>query len=1010
MKVRILVIPIFALLLALPLGLVFTKNEIAYAQSPTCNFYWKDPVSGNWNDGTKWSTSTVPTSSDNVCINVDGTYTVNVTGNAWAQNLAIGKPGNTGVQTLLLGSGGSGTLRVGNNLTNSTTGNIKMESSGGSYYSSILVTSGNLTNIGTINVNAGSGGTRTISANLDNQGTINVNHDLSISKSWGSYTNSGTINIASGKTLGVSGANHRFWQNSGTLAVNGICNITSGYAFYFNGGTITGTPTLKTNSLYLNSTGNANFQLVGGANKLYGNLASGQTLHIGGDYPTGVTVYSSGFTNAGTITMESSGGDHGATLSLISPIENITNFGTINVNEGTGGARIILANLNNQSTGIVNISDNLTLARANGHYTNNGSINIAPDCLLEISSQPFFYQNGGSLNINGAFGMNVGTFNFNGGTFTGTANLKDSTLNIATTEDASFHITGVLSRLNGDVASGQTLHVGGDIRTTLLGPTSGFTNAGNIVMESSASEDVTLMLPIPATGDITNTGNIDVNEGGGGVRLIIAHLKNQGSINISDNLTLNKFVGQHTNTGNINISPDSIFEISANAQVFNNTLPGSITGGGTLKLNGIIFNGEGNIEVDVHRNAGTLNIGSSPGVLNIDGDYIESGLGYLNIEIGGIEPGTGYDQVNVTQSATLSGTLNITRIDGFTPDPCDEFTLLTYGSRIDEFIDINIPSFGAGVGIRSVYNENDLTLVTYMLTIPINIAPTSLSVTEGGADDSYKVCLSRQPTDNVTVAPTPSPSSQVNISPTVLTFSPTDWQMPKLVTVSAVDDSIFEGSHTANITHISSSDDEFFDDLQLDKVIVDITDNDETIGEITIDIKPGSDPNSINPFDRGRIPVAILADGGFDVTSVNATTVRFGQTGIEAGAVHYSLEDVDDDGDIDMIFHFRTQDTGIAPGDTEATLTANTTDGTFISGTDSIRTVPPEGKGKGNRGSKPEKGKGKGNQSGDSNPGQGNGQGNENGQSNSGNGNGQDNQNGNSNPGQGEGKGKGKDK
>ncbi len=118
-----------------------------------------------------------------------------------------------------------------------------------------------------------------------------------------------------------------------------------------------------------------------------------------------------------------------------------------------------------------------------------------------------------------------------------------------------------------------------------------------------------------------------------------------------------------------------------------------------------------------------------------------------------------------------------------------------------------------------------------------------------------------------------------------------------------------------------------------------------------------------------------------------------------------------------MIFHFRTQDTDIAPGDTEATLTANTTDGTFISGTDSIRTVPPKGKKIGH--SKNGKGKGHGKGGGNSNPGQGNGQsgnngnpnpGQGNGDSDPGQGNGQGNQNGNSDPGQGNGKGKGKDK
>ena len=96
--------------MSFPFGLFLPPNEIAHAQSPTCIVYWKDPISGNWNDGSKWSTGTVPTSSDNICISVDGIYTVTLTGNRWAQNLTIGEPGNTGVQTLHIGSGVSFTL------------------------------------------------------------------------------------------------------------------------------------------------------------------------------------------------------------------------------------------------------------------------------------------------------------------------------------------------------------------------------------------------------------------------------------------------------------------------------------------------------------------------------------------------------------------------------------------------------------------------------------------------------------------------------------------------------------------------------------------------------------------------------------------------------------------------------------------------------------------------------------------------------------------------------------
>lgn len=116
--------------------------------------------------------------------------------------------------------------------------------------------------------------------------------------------------------------------------------------------------------------------------------------------------------------------------------------------------------------------------------------------------------------------------------------------------------------------------------------------------------------------------------------------------------------------------------------------------------------------------------------------------------------------------------------------------------------------------------------------------------------------------------------------------------------------------------------------------------------EVDIDIKPGSDPNSINPNSKGVIPVAILTTPSFDATTVDGTTVTFGPN---AATPAYDLtdplvvaehqQDVDGDGDTDYVFHFRTQATGIAKGHTSATLTGLTTGGIPITGTDSIRTV-----------------------------------------------------------------------
>jgi hypothetical protein len=108
---------------------------------------------------------------------------------------------------------------------------------------------------------------------------------------------------------------------------------------------------------------------------------------------------------------------------------------------------------------------------------------------------------------------------------------------------------------------------------------------------------------------------------------------------------------------------------------------------------------------------------------------------------------------------------------------------------------------------------------------------------------------------------------------------------------------------------------------------------------IPIDIEPGSFPNSINPGSQGRIPVAILTTDTFDGATVDPTTARFGRNGTEAAPVQSALEDVDGDGDIDRILHFKTQDTGIQCGDTVASLTGHSLGGQAIGGSDSVNTV-----------------------------------------------------------------------
>jgi len=109
------------------------------------------------------------------------------------------------------------------------------------------------------------------------------------------------------------------------------------------------------------------------------------------------------------------------------------------------------------------------------------------------------------------------------------------------------------------------------------------------------------------------------------------------------------------------------------------------------------------------------------------------------------------------------------------------------------------------------------------------------------------------------------------------------------------------------------------------------TDSIKAYKTIDIDIKPGSYPNSINLKSKGLIPVAILTTSTFDVKDVNVNRISF--AGAEPIKSH--IEDMDNDGDIDLILYFDAQSLKLNQTDTEASLT-----GDIIKGTDSVKIVP----------------------------------------------------------------------
>jgi len=114
------------------------------------------------------------------------------------------------------------------------------------------------------------------------------------------------------------------------------------------------------------------------------------------------------------------------------------------------------------------------------------------------------------------------------------------------------------------------------------------------------------------------------------------------------------------------------------------------------------------------------------------------------------------------------------------------------------------------------------------------------------------------------------------------------------------------------------------------------------VTEVIFDIKPGSDQNSINLKSKGVVPVAVFSTDDFNAATIDPATALF------AGAepVRWKLEDVDDDGDDDLMFHFRTQELDLDQYSTEATLTAEllTEEQETVFWTDEVRIVPSKKK------------------------------------------------------------------
>jgi len=108
---------------------------------------------------------------------------------------------------------------------------------------------------------------------------------------------------------------------------------------------------------------------------------------------------------------------------------------------------------------------------------------------------------------------------------------------------------------------------------------------------------------------------------------------------------------------------------------------------------------------------------------------------------------------------------------------------------------------------------------------------------------------------------------------------------------------------------------------------------------VDIDIRPDSDADGINCNNpKEIITVAIIGTSDFDATQVDTRSVEF--EGAFEMHMQGHFEDIDGDGDIDLVFRFRMGDTVLRCEDTEGKLTGLLVDGASFEGKDTVKMAP----------------------------------------------------------------------
>jgi fibronectin-binding autotransporter adhesin len=579
---------------------------------------------------------------------------------------------------LVLANGQAATVTSGGGaLTVSSSGSLDLEAG------TSLTVAGNLTNSGILATNQTVGhpaNTLTVNGTLTNNaggsfdiGILdNATTDVANVKS---LVNNGSIHISTGATLNLTNqpngitdvAAGSTLQIAGTLnagTANGLAKLASveGTLILGNGQSTTVTP--ASGALTVSTSGF--FAVEATTVNLTGSLANSGNLTVGAGATLALTSPGAQ-TNSGTLALA------GGTLSFGGLAASLTGKGTVTLannasNVIQGSILGITLTTNNTIEGAGTIQ-NLGIVNQGSFIANQTTpLVINPNLLGLNNSQGTLEALAGStLEISGGGGLT----NF-----------------LLTTLTGGKYIVGGTLEFDGANIVTNAANISLSSKTALITDQNGVNALKNFTTNASQ-------------GTLTLSGNNSLTTAGGS-------MTNAGLLTIGSGSALT--VGN----GGLTSTPVNYTQTAGTTTVDGTLTSSTSKTTPTLNLNGGSLLGTGMLAYSsVVDASGTLAPGDSPtktGKLVDTGSYTQDAAGALNIAIGGKTAGTQFDQFNVTKTAALSGTLNLSLINGFVPAIGDTFIILNASSVAGTFSKVNGVAINASEHFQVTFNANDVVL------------------------------------------------------------------------------------------------------------------------------------------------------------------------------------------------------------------------------------------------------------------------------------------------------------